>query len=78
MAPAIDPVAVAVAAAKPLPCCYVADAAQAASDSSRFENETDAINHAQNSGQGALTVGAVTERSPIALVRRWFMIQLET
>jgi hypothetical protein len=56
----VDPVAAAIAAAK-----VRADAAQSASNSSRFDNETDAIDYAQNSGQGDLKVsdsGAITNQ----------------
>jgi hypothetical protein len=53
----VDPVAAAIAAAKAR--------TDAASNSSRFENETDAIDYAQNSGQGDLKVsdsGAITNQ----------------
>ena len=56
----VDPVAAAIAAASAR-----ADAAQSASNSSRFENEGAAIDYAQNSGQGALEVsgsGVITNR----------------
>ena len=68
VAPAIDPVAVAEAAAadRARAAAAAAQATQAAADaaaqaaaanSSRFETEDAAISYAQNSGQGALTVG---------------------
>ena len=66
VAPAIDPVAVAEAAAADRARAAAAQATQAAADAaaqaaaantSRFETEDAAISYAQNSGQGALTVG---------------------
>jgi hypothetical protein len=62
----VDPVAAAIAAASAR-----TDATQSTSNSSRFDNETAAVEYAQNSGQGALEVsssGAITNKNGETMV----------